>query len=115
MRVKLELLLKSLGFSLESIHRFSHEFINLVELAREAIDEFFLLIAHFVGSQVSDVFDILAELGGQLSEELVRLINLFLQVLFGTTHSVKDLRSELLKVVFKANKVALHVVKVLFV
>ena len=97
------------------IHTFGHELVYFVKLARETINQFFLLIAHLICSQVAHVFDIFLQLCSELAKEFVRASDLVLQVFFRATNCVKDLSTELMKVVFKTEEVTLHVLELLFV
>mmetsp|Transcript_28561 Transcript_28561/g.35323 ORF Transcript_28561/g.35323 Transcript_28561/m.35323 type:complete len:290 (-) Transcript_28561:299-1168(-) len=59
-----------------------------------------------------DRLNVLLQLRGQLAKELVARIDLLLQVFFRASDRVEGFRAELMKVVFKADKVGLHLVKV---
>ncbi len=89
------------------INRLGHEFIYLIKLAWKTVHEIFLLVSHFVCCQVSYVFEILLDLRGKLTEELVWGCDLLLEVLLSAPDSVKAFGAELMKIVFKAHKVGL--------
>ena len=86
--------------------------MHLFELAREPVDQFFLLVAHLVRGQMPDRLDVLLELRGELAEEFVARVDLLLQVFFGASDSVEGLGAELVEVVLEADEVALHLLKV---
>ena len=83
--------MESSGLFLKMINRIVYESVDFLELARKAVNQLFFLFAHLVGGQMPHILDFLSLLGSQFSEEFIRLIDLILKVLFGTSHCVENL------------------------
>ena len=97
------------------INWLGHEIVDLFKLAGESVDEIFLLSSHLMCGQIAHRFDLIGQLGGHLAKERIWLIDLILKIFFGSAHCIKDLGTELLKVIFEAHKIAFQSLILVFV
>ena len=64
---------------------------------------------------MADILDLLLQLCCEFAKEFVRGINLVLEIFLCASNCVETLSSELMKVIFESEEVALHTLKIILV